>query len=50
MIVFNRLWETMQEKEVTQYKLIKDFNFSPGQITRLKKNHNVNTHTINRLG
>jgi len=49
MIVFNRLWKTMQEKEVTQYKLIKDFNFSPGQITRLKRNHNVNTHTINRL-
>lgn len=49
MIVFDRLWDTMQNKGVTQYKLIKDYNFSPAQITRLKRNHNINTHTINRL-
>lgn len=37
MIVFDRLWETMKEKEVTQYKLIKKYGISPAQITRLKK-------------
>lgn len=47
MIVFDRLWETMKEKEVTQYKLIKKYGISPAQITRLKKNENINTHTIN---
>ena len=49
MIVFDRLWETMKEKEVTQYKLIKKYVISPAQITRLKKNENINTHTINML-
>ena len=49
MIVFDRLWETMKEKEVTQYKLIKKYGISPAQITRLKKNENINTHTINML-
>lgn len=49
MIVFDPLWKTMKEKEITQYKLINKYGVSPGQITRLKKNQNVNSHTINRL-
>lgn len=49
MIVFDRLWKTMKDQNVTQYKLIKDYGFSPAQITRLKRNSNINTHTINRL-
>ena len=49
MIIFDKLWITMKEKNITQYKLIKDFNMSPAQITRLKRNHNINTHTISRL-
>lgn len=49
MIVFDNLWETMQQKNITQYKLIKEYGFSPAQITRLKRNHNINTHAISRL-
>lgn len=49
MIAFDKLWKTMKERNVTQYKLIKDYGFSPAQITRLKRNSNINTHTINRL-
>lgn len=49
MIVYNKLWETMKKKNITQYKLIHEYNVSPGQITRLKRNQNVNTHTINML-
>ena len=49
MITFENLWETMKRKNITQYKLIKDYGFSPAQITRLKRNANINTHTINRL-
>ena len=49
MIVYDRLWETMKKKNITQYKLIHEYNVSPGQITRLKRNQNVNTHTINML-
>lgn len=49
MIVYDRLWETMKSKQITQYKLINQYNVSPGQITRLKRNQNVSTHTINML-
>lgn len=46
MISFEKLWKTMKEKGVTQYTLIKKYNVSPGQITRLKRNESVSTHTI----
>ncbi len=46
MISYERLWRTMKEKGVTQYTLIKKYNISPGQITRLKRNESVSTHTI----
>lgn len=49
MIVFSKLWETMKTQEMTTYKLIKKYGVSPAQITRLKRNNNINTHTINRL-
>lgn len=46
MISYDRLWQTMKEKGVTQYTLIKKYHVSPAQITRLKKNESVSTHTI----
>lgn len=46
MISYERLWHTMKEKGVTQYMLIKKYNVSPAQITRLKRNESVSTHTI----
>ncbi|MBQ6171758.1 MAG: helix-turn-helix transcriptional regulator [Clostridia bacterium] len=49
MISYDRLWQTMKEKGVTQYTLIKKYNVSPGQITRLKRNESVSTHTIGVL-
>ena len=36
----------MKEKGISQYALIKKYNVSPGQITRLKRNESVSTHTI----
>ena len=36
----------MQEKGITQYALIKKYKISPAQITRLKRNESVSTHTI----
>lgn len=36
----------MKEKGITQYALIKQFHISPAQITRLKRNESVSTHTI----
>ena len=49
MIVYDRLWTTMKEKGITQYKLINYYGINPSQITRLKRNANVNPHTINML-
>ena len=46
MIVYDKLWKTMEEKGITQYALIKQFHMSPAQITRLKRNESVSTHTI----
>lgn len=36
----------MAERGITQYALIKQYHVSPGQITRLKRNESVSTHTI----
>ena len=46
MIIYDKLWQTMKEKGVTQYTLIKQYKISPAQITRLKRNESVSTHTI----
>lgn len=46
MISYEKLWDTMREKGVTQYALIKKHGVSPSQITRMKRNESVSTHTI----
>ena len=38
MISYDNLWNVMKEKGVSQYALIKKYNISPAQITRLKRN------------
>lgn len=49
MIVFDRLWATMKEKGITQYRLTKEYGISTGQLDRLRKNENVSTHTLSLL-
>ena len=46
MISYDNLWNVMKEKGISQYALIKRSHISPGQITRLKRNESVSTHTI----
>ncbi len=46
MICYDKLWNLMKEKGISQYALIKKHGISPGQITRLKRNESVSTHTI----
>lgn len=46
MISFDKLWKTMRAKGISQYALIKKHHISPSQITRLKRNESVSTHTI----
>lgn len=49
MIVYDKLWETMKKKNVSQYKLLKEFGYSRGQLDRLRKNQNVSTYTLDQL-
>lgn len=46
MISYDNLWNVMKEKGISQYALIKQYHISPGQLTRLKRNESVSTHTI----
>lgn len=46
MISYDKLWQTMKKKGVTQYTLIKKYNISPAQITRIKRNESISTHTV----
>lgn len=46
MISYDKLWQVMKEKRVSQYMLIKNYHVSAGQLTRLRRNESVSTHTI----
>ena len=49
MIVYDKLWKTLKEKNISQYKLIKEYNISTGQLDRLRKNGNVSSYTLDNL-
>lgn len=49
MITYEKLWQTMKEKSVSQYKLINYYRFSSGQLSRLRQNMYVSTRTIEKL-
>lgn len=49
MITYDRLWKTMSDKGITQYRLINYYKVSRGQLSRLKHNENVNISTLDRL-
>ena len=49
MIVYDKLWKTLKDKGISQYKLIKTYHISTGQLDRLRKNANVNTFILSQL-
>ena len=49
MISYRPLWATMKNRGVSQYKLIKDYHFSTGQLDRLRKKESVSTHKLDIL-
>ena len=46
MISYDNLWKIMKDRGITQYTLIKHYHIRPGQLTRLKRNESVSTHTL----
>lgn len=49
MMSFEPLWNTMRNKNITTYKLIKDYNISRGMLDKLKHDRNVTLETVERL-
>lgn len=48
MIDFSPLWETMKEKEITQYQLLKS-GIDNKTLDSLKKNKNITLVTLEKL-
>ena len=49
MITFAPLWETMKQRRIATYALIKNYSFSRGTLDSLKHNRNITTATLNDL-
>lgn len=49
MICYDRLWQTLKERGISQYKLIKDHGIDKAQLQRLRKNMVVKTMILNTL-
>ena len=49
MISYEKLWVTMKKKGISQYKLMKYYGVSAGQLERMKKNMHGSTHTIEKF-
>ena len=41
MITYDKLWETMKKKQISQYRMIRYYGVSAGQLGRLKKNISI---------
>lgn len=49
MIIYDKLWKTLKVKNISQYTLINQYHVSTGQLSRLRANADVSTHTLNML-
>ena len=49
MITYDRLWQTMTQRGVSQYDLYTHYNVNRSQLNRLRHNENVEINTIDKL-
>ena len=49
MIVFERLWKTMEQKGITTYQVREHCGIDSKTVRRLKANDNMETKTLNKL-
>lgn len=49
MIKYDKLWETMKVKGITQYDLTQRYNISKSLLHRLRMNEGVSMNSINTL-
>ncbi len=49
MILFDKLWVTMKEKNITTYQLREQCGIDSKTVRRLRANENMETKTLNKL-
>ena len=49
MIIFDKLWITMKERNFTTYQLRESCGIDSKTIRRLRANENIETKTLNKL-
>lgn len=49
MISYEPFYNTLKEKNISTYKLIKEYNISRGLLDRLRHNKPISTVTLNDL-
>ena len=49
MIVFDRLWKTMEDKGISTYQLRESCGIDSKTIRRLRANDNIENKTLNKL-
>lgn len=49
MIVFDKLWKTMEQKGISTYILRERCGIDSKTVRRLKANENIETKTLNKL-
>ncbi len=49
MISYDRLWKTLKEKNISQYKLINEYGIDNAQLHRLRHNMVLKTVTLDSL-
>lgn len=49
MISYEPFWETLKRKNISQYQLINIYHISAGQLSRMRSNSHISTHTLDIL-
>lgn len=49
MIRYDRLWETMKKRKITQYDLYTHYGINRSLLDRFRKNKNVSTATLDKM-
>ena len=49
IISYAPLWNTLEKKEISQYQLIHEFNFSTGTLDALRKNKSITLNTLHDI-
>lgn len=49
MFNYNPFWQTLKNKNISQYKLINDYHISSGTLDDLRKNKSITVYTLHKL-